>query len=135
MDVKCLMPLGLIVVIVFLMGVSARLSSLSENRRQARQAWLNNSMKNSHMVQPATVFEPGNMVVEERIPVPVENSTADFVSAWNASKKRQRDHAQKMAIKRAHERSAQEGKRRAEVDAVIKKAYASLGKDEEWKKL
>ena len=84
------------------------------------------------MVVPVAMWIEGQPIIEEHVPTPEpEYSTSNFVMNWRARKERQRTHAQKMALKRAHERSAQEALRRAEVDKAIKQAYASLGKEME----
>lgn len=129
MDLKCLILPGLLIAMVLFTVASAISGRLSQQRAQARQAWLNESMKNSKMVRPAAVWEPGQPIIEEHVPVPDENSTDEFLREMAARKERQREHAKLAAVKRAHERAKHEAGRRSEMDAIIKRAYASLGKE------
>ena len=130
MDLKCLILPGLLVAMVSITVLSSIGGRLSQQRERARQVWLNASMQGSKMARPAPVWEPGQPIVEEYVPVPDdENATSNFVSNWKARKARQREHAQAMALKRLHERSCREHARRSDVDAAIKQAYASLGKE------
>lgn len=86
-------------------------------------------MKGSHMYQAAPVWEPGQPVIEETIPMSETLPSETFMQDWLGQKARQRERAQKMAVKRAHERAAQENLRRSEVNAAMKKIYADLGKE------
>jgi hypothetical protein len=129
MDVKCLIVPGFLIAMVLITVVSSAAGRLAQQRETARQVWLNDSMKGSKMVVPAAVWEPGQPVIEEHVPVPDENSTENYLHEMAERRERQNARAKMMAIKRAHERSAQEAAHRSDVDAIIKRAYASLGKE------
>lgn len=129
MDVKCLIVPGFLIAMVLITVVSLAAGRLAQQRERARQVWLNDSMKSSKMVVPAAVWEPEIVFIEERVPVPDESSTENYLREMAERKERQSARAKMMAIKRAQERSAQEAAHRSEMDAIIKRAYASLGKE------
>lgn len=125
----CLVPVGGLMLMVLAIIVNSVTGSVSRRREAARSAWWAGGMKGSHMYQAAPVWEPGQPVIEETIPMSETLPSETFMQDWLGQKARQRERAQKMAVKRAHERAAQENLRRSEVNAAMKKIYADLGKE------
>jgi len=130
MDVKCLILPGLLVGMLLALVIQVKSASWSHKREMAHQAWLNNSMKNSKMVQPVPVEEPVRLWVEERYEVPVESSAEAYVREMNERKQRQQEQCAKQRQKRAEKRMAKEKAQRIEMDAIIQQAYESLRQED-----
>ena len=125
MDMKCLIAPGVIVLLLILRSWSLKWG-------EARQARWNNAMNDSYLYQPSPVFVPGEIVVEETVPVTTENSTDVYIREMNEREARQRERCAEQRRKRAEKRAAEEKARRTEMDAILKKAYGSIGKEEKW---
>lgn len=125
--------MGAILLILFMLVIGCvALMIVGTRLAESRQAQWNRSMRDSYLYTPPTVFVPGKPIEMVSVPVPDETSTETYVSRIKARKERQRAHAAEKAAERAELYAAAEAVRRAEMDEVIRQAYASLGKEEGW---